>query len=258
MPTLTLEDPVPRHTPLLPLRGRTLGLAALALTLPVLPALVGAADAAPPSAAAAAHRAAPGPLRLYAPQRLEAMSYGGRTYTDLGLRLVAGDEPFELWSHRTGYDQKIQTVWRSRAGDVALPAGSMSTFGTLRHFLKVSIKPLKGDGAATTMVQGACLAGYSERVTPDAPAVSDYPRSCYYNPYALGAVQGIQAGWATPVLNGYKPLRLAPGRYQVTSTIASTYAARLGLSASESRAVTTLVVRREDAGSGNGPSRNFP
>ncbi|GEP37856.1 hypothetical protein NPS01_15190 [Nocardioides psychrotolerans] len=225
---------------------RTAGLAVLALTLPALPALTsGAADAAPTAQAASQRTAGDAPVTLWSPDRIEAPSYGGRVYTDLGLRLVARDQPFELWSTRTGYDQEIRTVWRSGTGDVALPAGSMSTFSGLRHFLKLSFDPVK-TGPTTTMVQGGCLSGFAERVSPDAPATSDYPRSCYYNPYAIGSVQGVQAGWATPVFNTYKPLRLVPGRYDVTAAIGAPYTKAFGLSAAEASRTFTLVVTKED------------
>jgi len=227
---------------------RAVGLAVLALALPGLPALAtGTADAAAPTGSVSSGLRAEGdaPVTLWSPHRVEASSYGGRVYSDLGLRLIAQDEPFELWSTRAGYDQKIRTVWRSSTGDVALPAGTMSSFSGLRHFLKLSFDPVQA-GPTTTMVQGGCLSGYSERVTPDAPATSDYPRSCYYNPYAIGSVQGVQAGWATPVFTSYKPLRLQPGRYRVTAAIGAAYAKAFGLTAAQASRSFTLVVKKEE------------
>ena len=40
---------------------------------------------------------------------------------------------------------------------------------------------------------------------------------CWYNPYSLGSVQGVQEGWATPVLGQRRPLQLPPGTYDVTA-----------------------------------------
>ncbi len=231
-------------------RLRALGLAALTLALPTLPALTtGAADAAAPLRSSAPTVRAEGaaPVTLWSPGRIEAYSYNGRVYTDFGLRLVAQGEPFELWSTRSGYDQRIRTVWRSGAGDVALPAGTMTTFSGMRHFLKLSIDPVKA-GPTTTLVRGGCLSGYAERVSPDAPATSHYPRSCFYNPYATGSVQGVQAGWATPALAGYRPMRLAPGRYTVTAAIGAVYAKTFGLTAAEASRTFTLVVKKADFG----------
>ena len=130
---------------------------------------------------------------------------------------------------------------------MALPAGTQTSFSGLRHFLRLSFDPVKA-GPTTTMVQGGCLSGYSERVTPDAPATSDYPRSCYYNPYAVGSVQGVQAGWATPVFTTYRPLRLEPGRYRVTAAIGAAYAKAFGLTPAEASRTFTLVVTKEDVG----------
>ena len=223
-------------------------LAGLALVLPAVPVLSGATAGAttPPDQAASAQRAVgDSPLSLWAPRRHETFVYRGRAWTDLGLRLMANTDTFELSSTRTGYDDRIRTVWKSPGGDVALPAGSMSTMGTLRQFLKLTLVPV-GGGATQTLVRGVCFAGFAQRMRPDAPATSPYPQWCSYNPYALGARQGLTAGWAMPLL-GYsrRPFRLEKGRYQVTAQIARRYATAFGLSAEDSTRTLTLVVREE-------------
>lgn len=213
--------------------------AAVALTsLSVLPA-----DAEAPAPAPAARAATSAPVLLWAPPKQTAYSYNGRVYVDLGLKLVAQDEPFELWSTRTSYAEGIRTVWRSAGGDVALPAGSMTDFNGLNNFVSLSFK--KKGSKAVTMTKDACLAGTAERVRPDAAATSDYPRSCYYNPYSLGSVQGIQSGWAASLSTFERPLRLERGRYDVTARITPRYAIALGLSAAESTRTMRLVVKRE-------------
>ena len=192
------------------------------------------------------------PITLWAPHAVTATAYRKRTWTDLGLRLIAQGAPFELWSHRPSYDEAIRTAWHSADGDVPLPAGSMSTFSGLDGFLTISITPQAG-GEPMHLVRKACLNGWSERVRPDAPARSGYPAGCWYNPFSLGSVQGIQDGWATPILSQGRPFRLAPGAYTVTARIASRYAAVFGLSAADATRTVQLTVTAEDVG-GEGTS----
>ena len=81
---------------------------------------------------------------------------------------------------------------------------------------------------------------------PDAPATSPYPHSCYYNPFSLGAVQGVQQGWASPVFGGEAPVQLTPGRYDVTARITPAYTDALGISAADATRSFRLVVQQEE------------
>jgi hypothetical protein len=107
-----------------------------------------------------------------------------------------------------------------------------------------------GSDTTRTSRFAACLGGGwergSERVRPEAPATSPYPHSCYYNPFSIGAVQGVQEGWATPVLGEGAALRLKPGKYDVTARITPAYADPLGISAADATRSYRLVVRKEE------------
>jgi hypothetical protein len=229
--------------------SRALGLVAtLALAVP-LAAAVPAATAAEPS-----HRAAEGtaPVSLWAPQKATAYTYRHRTWTDLGLRLIAEGAPFELWSNRPSYDDPIQTVWRSPDGDVPLPAGSMDTFSGLKRFVRLDITPKKQGVEPVHLVRRACLNGWSERVRPDAPARSPYPTGCWYNPFSLGSVQGVQTGWATPLLSQGRAFHLDPGKYTVAARIAPKYAEAFGMTRAEAtRSVELTVLSASDLDRGH-------
>src|SRR6478735_8136978 len=215
-----------REGPTLFLRtSRAIGLAAAAaLAVPALAAIPGATAATSQPAKAADATG----IALWAPSQVTAYAYRNKTWTDLGLRVIAQGAPFELWSHRASYDDQIVTTWKGPDGDVTLPAGSMTTFSGLNRFLTITLDPV-GKGKTTTLTKKACFNGYSERVKADAPARSPYPTGCWYNPYSLGSVQGVEEGWATPLLTQDKPLRVGAGEYTVTAKINPTYAALFGL-----------------------------
>ena len=187
------------------------------------------------------------PLSLWAPQKLVAYSYEGSVYTDLGLRLVAPQEPFELWSSRSSYTDRIVTEWRSPSGTVVLPEGTMETFSGLPDFVDIEVRKVSTGTVVESWQQSACLNGYAQRVRPDAPARSPYPWGCPWNPYTLGSVMGIEAGYSSSLVqDDGLTLSLRPGRYDVTATVADDYTALFGISPADARRVTRLVVRRED------------
>ena len=191
-------------------RGLALAAAlALPLSLPAL-APAQAADPAPP-------------FQLWTPASLTVNAYDGQLWSDLGIRAIALSEPFELWSNRPSYDDPIHTEWRSTAGTVALPEGSMPDFGKLANFLYLKFE--RADGVVRKMPAGVCFGGWStQRVRPDAPARSPYPQGCWANPYSLGSVQGVQTGWSTALLAQDKPMKLKTGEYTLTVRIAKAYA----------------------------------
>ncbi len=208
-------------------------------------AIAGLPFSSPPSSAREAAGAADeSPLSLYAPAELTAESYGGDVYSDLGIRLVAGAEPFELWSHRPTYDDPIQTEWRSPGGTVALPTGTMTSFAGLDQFLRIRVRRASDDKFMTKVHLPGCLNGYGERTQPDAPARSPYPNMCPSNPYTVGSVMGIQAGWAVSPTSFWEnpPLHLKPGVYDVSVSIPPEYRAMFGISAADGRRDLTLTV----------------
>lgn len=221
---------------------RTLLLTAgLTLVAPLL-ATVGTAATAAPEAA----RADEPQLSLWAPPVVTAYAYRHRAWTDLGLRAVALNGAFELWSHRPSYDDQITTSWVSESGSVDLPVGSMDDFSGLKGFLSITIDPRKKGEETLNLTRKACLNGYAERVDPDAPARSPYPVGCWYNAYTLGSVQGVQEGWATPLLGEGRPLRLHPGKYDVTVSINPTYAELFGMTPEEASRELRLDVIDEN------------
>ena len=183
----------------MPARRHQVLAAAAALALTPIAAL---AITAPGEAAPAPVAAAEPAVKMWAPKSVEAYLYGNRKQTrvDIDARLIAGAEPFELWSNRASYDEQIKTVWRTASGDVTLPLGSMTDFNALDDFVRVSVKNIDTGKTMKSRTKDVCLNSRGYRVRPDAPARSPYPQYCFANPYSLGSVQGIQAGWSNPLL----------------------------------------------------------
>ncbi|MEP9361441.1 lysyl oxidase family protein [Nocardioides sp. CN2-186] len=246
--------------PLLRSTSRAVGLtSALALGVSALAMVSGQV---PAHADQPVHRAADdaAPFSLWTPKKVTSYEYRNRTWTDFGLRLVAETGPLEVWSHRPSYDEGIQSSWRSASGDVALPPDSMENFAGISNFLTITVTPRKGGGDPLVVKRDACLNGYSERVRPSAPATSPYPVGCWYNPFSLGSVQGVQQGWASPVLSQGKPFKLGVGKYDVVTSISPRYAAAFGLTPDEASVSTVLTVTDQEVepGGPGGPKPPHP
>lgn len=211
-----------------------------------------------PGEAASAPAAAPEPaVRMWAPAKAVGHLYGSRkrARVPLDARLIAGTAPLELWSTRASYADPITTVWRAPGGDVTLPLGSMSTFNALDDFVRISVRNINTGKRLKTRSEDACLNSRGVRVRPDAPARSPYPQYCFANPYSLGSVQGIQAGWSASVLGEEGGgILLAKGTYDVTVSIAPAYAEIFHVPASDASRTIRVRVKRgqEDPEHGDG------
>ena len=112
----------------------------------------GADELPPPSAS---------PVSLRGAEKIVTYAYRGRVYTDFGLRLVAGAEPFEIRSQRPTYDDQISSVWRREAGDVALPEGAMADFNGLTDFAHLTVTRVSDGEVVKEMSVDSCFNGYS-------------------------------------------------------------------------------------------------
>ena len=225
--------------------------AALVLT-PLAAVAVTTPGEAAPGPAAAPESAA----KLWAPKKVVDYIYGNRKRTRVSLqaRLIAGSAPLELWSNRASYAEQISTVWRRPGGDVSLPLGSMSTFNAIDDFIRVQFTDLKTGKKSKSRTIDVCLNNQGERVRPDAPARSPYPEYCFANPYSLGSVQGIQAGWSAPVLSEYGRggVRLGKGVYDVRISIAPEYAQIFGIPAADASQVVRVRIKHQHEGHNHG------
>lgn len=214
-------------------------------------AVIATGVALTPSAGLAEPSAAP--ITLQAPEKMVAYSYDGRTWTNLGMRLVASTaQPFEIYSHRVAWDQPIVSVWRrdpaDLTDDVTLPAGTLKSFRGIGRFAHVTITSVRTGEVVKEMSLRACFNGYGNKTTPDAPFENPYPTSCPYHPFTKGSVMGIQAGWASSLMPEYgRGLRIGTGRFDVTTTVRPRIADLFEMTPEGSTATTRLVVKEEES-----------
>jgi hypothetical protein len=181
------------------------------------------------------------PIRITAPKTVDAYWFEGTVDFSPNLRVLAQGEPFELWSTRSSYYQPIHTEWRSSAGTVNLPDYTMTDFTGLPDFVGVRIKDSSGK-LIRSFTRTACLNGYGERISPDAPLRSPYPYGCPYNRFTRGSVMGVQEGWASRLELSGPPIKLAMGTYQASAFVTRKYRQMFGISYADAVRNFTLVV----------------
>jgi hypothetical protein len=172
---------------------------------------------------------------------------------DLGLHVIAGKDPFEIWAHRTGYDKPITAERLAGKKKVALPAGTVTDFTGLKDFTSYTIADESGKVVSDYKTAFCGNSWSSARTRPDAPATTPYPTQCggEYNPFTLGAVWGIQAGWDAAVPDHPETsFDLPLGKYTVTATLNSTYQKLFGISADQSTVKVNVTVVDGDTENG--------
>ncbi|WP_045742751.1 lysyl oxidase family protein [Actinoplanes rectilineatus] len=172
---------------------------------------------------------------------------------DLGMHLIAGRDAFEVRARRAGYDKPITAtrtvVKNGRKTQVKLPAGTVKDFTGLKDFTTITIKDKAGK-TVTSYQTSFCGNSYSTgRTRRDAPATSPYPADCggySPNPFRLGAVWGVQAGWDSAVDDRPRSetqlSKLTAGTYTATATVNKKYRSMFGIPAAKAAATVAVKV----------------
>lgn len=186
---------------------------------------------------------------VWAPENITVSRWRGekKVWIDPVAHLVAGTSPIEIHTQRPDYATPIRTTWHrgSTSGAIAV---TQKDLRKLYGFLRVTVKTPSG----TTLVDrtmGSCLATAAYRSGPDAAATSPFPDSgCAWTPFALGMVQGVQAGWAVPLMENGLRVETKESAFDVTVTLAAPYADALGIAAADRTATTHVKVRTHGGG----------
>ncbi|MEV8372563.1 lysyl oxidase family protein [Kribbella sp. NPDC056861] len=212
-----------------------------AATLVALAAGAAGAASSTPQAAAEAQ------LKLVAATAevtLDRYPEGGGVVLDLGTHMVAGKNPIEIRATRKSYQDPIVANLLVNGKPKALPAGAVTDFGGLSKFLHLTITDAKGK-KVYDKDRGFCLNGEGSRTRPDAPATSPYPQGCAANPFTLGAVWGLQAGWSANTTSYYdgEEVDLPVGKYTAKVTVNKLYKDYFKIGAYDSAATVKLTIR---------------
>ena len=178
-----------------------------------------------------------------------APRYEKTVYFDVGVWAVAGAEPFEIRSYRTSYAHKLKAFLVRSGADQRLPAGSVTEdFQGLKKFFVVTLTDKKGKVVHRSKENFCPNNGDGQvRRRPDAPASSPYPYGCGGNPYTLGSVWGLQAGYATPAIS-YTEAKLKLGSYTAKVEIAPAFRSALKISAADGITTVNVKVVKADDG----------
>jgi Lysyl oxidase len=204
---------------------------------------------------APAAQASPGPvIKLIAAQRtITTPRFGKQVFVNPGIWVASLGAPLQLDVGRASYTQPVTvTQVISQPGlppqARALPASILDGWNGLKDFVSLTIRNKAGRVVATTRMT-LCPDSYdTERASPDSPSTSPFPQQCGAgDPFQLGAVWGIQQGWAVNAAQFGQPYRLALGTYRVTESIAPAYTRLFGISPA---GATATVVMRVVKGSG--------
>ena len=215
-----------------------------------------------PPAAVAAPPPEPALRLVAAANAVTIQRYPGEeiSYLGLGTHLVAGRNPFELRVTRRSYRDPIVATQVLRTGSTAgtgstaktraLPAGLVKDFSGLTDFVRVTLVDAAGRKVVDRRETVCPNAFDSRRTRPDAPPTSPYAPVCAYNPFTLGSVQGIQAGWSTSTGGGYgrpfgepAPVEVPDGTYTATITIDKTYRDFFGIPAAQATATVKATLK---------------
>ncbi len=176
---------------------------------------------------------------------------GGNVYFDLGLNVVAGPEALEIRAKRKSYADPIVADLVGPQGKKRLPAGTVTDMSGLKRFLTITIKNSKGK-VVKLYTTDFCPNTYdSVRTRPDAPAQTPYPMGCNEeNPFTLGSVWGIQAGWSATTSDmpaGDKRFDLPVGKYSVTVMVNQAYRTLFAMPTKDATVALTMnVVKATD------------
>ncbi len=206
--------------------------------------LAGSALVSPPTAEAAS----PGLTLERARSTATLYRYGDEVYGDLGIYAVAGMKAFKVKAKRSSYSKPIKATLVRKGKDKALPRPA--DFTGLRKFSTTTFTDKAGKVVARTSSTFCPNAYLPVRRRPSAPATSPYPQGCLSNPYSKGAIWGIQAGYAVPLVDSdYSASsfpRLPVGTYTATVRIESAYRKAIGVSVKKATATVKVAVKEYD------------
>jgi len=161
-------------------------------------------------------------------------------YFDVGAYVASVGGSFHLNVTRPGYRSPITVTQVLPGGTRTLPAWVANGWDGMSRFVHYTVTNSSGR-LVYKLRTGFCPDGYDlQRVNPSGPLNPTFPEFCGDNPFTLGAVWGIDRGWAVGLDDNAPEIALAIGHYSVTVSIPPRYAALFRIPAGHAR--TTIAV----------------
>jgi hypothetical protein len=191
-------------------------------------------------------------------------SFQGFVHMDPGIWVESLGSALQFDVRRASYTKPvtIAQIIHARGGAVRarpLPATVLDGWNGLRHFIRMTVRDSAGTAVASPWLTFCPNTYDPQRASPDSPAAEPYPQECGQDPFPLSMVWGIARGWAADPAEDYPPsplgpgpfMRLRPGKYQVTETIAAAYVRLLHIAPGDAtRTVTVTVVKSNGSPAG--------
>jgi Lysyl oxidase len=163
---------------------------------------------------------------------------GSPVYLDVGVYVGSSGGSFQIDATRAGYRSPIRL---RQVGGRTLPSWADDGWNGLRRFIHYTVR----DSAGSVVWSGSasfCPDGYNlQRMDASGPLNPTFPQFCGTNPFTLGAVWGIDRGWAVGIDDTSPSIPLKLGSYSVTVAIPPRYAALFEIPAAQAK--TTVAVK---------------
>ena len=160
---------------------------------------------------------------------------------DLAVHVLARSRAFEVRAKRASYSKPVVLTLSTPGEDPVLTTARDVT--GLPDFWTTTITNAAGKVVRRGTADFCPNGSDPVRRRPDAPRSSPYPRGCQANPYTLGGVFGIQAGYAVRAVIGNEAFdRLPSGAYTVTLTIDGHYRKVLGMAQAQSQTEVAVTL----------------
>ncbi|MGZ6545894.1 MAG: lysyl oxidase family protein [Actinomycetota bacterium] len=227
----------------MPAPRRRSGVIAIALSLAVAASTTLLAGAAGAQGAAPSIRLVTGSTSMTVTR-----SPGRKAYLGLAVYVAAVGGAFEIRATRADYDHPVsvfQVV--NQGGSVTtnpLPAWIDHDWQGLAKFLHVTVTDAAGTVILDRYHPFCPGSGDLARLNDDGPDVPTYPQSCGGNPFQLGAVWGIDDGWAANAF-GYAndAIKGPDGHYTATVSIAPKYQSLFDVTPSDASVSIDVTVK---------------
>jgi hypothetical protein len=198
-----------------------------------------------PAGSAAASARSPH-LRVFAASSNVTIEKFGRGPVQLGvgayLAAMGGD--FQLDVARPGYRSPIGVTEVIGGRSRALPVAVAHGWDGIARFVNFTVSS-NSRGVIASRTMNFCPNDWNrQRVDGSGPLTPRYPQFCGTNPFTLGAVWGIDRGWAVGLDSAAPAVRLPVGTYTVRVSLARAYAEMFGVAAADASTTVTVHVKR--------------